>query len=143
MKYKELEKVVVRSLYTIRRIGIKTFIERKNTSYSRIDVIIIDETQEDRITIDVLASHPNDFEVLTSALAYAETPPEERQEEKRYIVPLPRLTASDGEQLYLTHQENFFPHVRNTTLRQTWKEKDLIHIPEEYRNFAVETEEER
>lgn len=23
-------------------------------------------------------------------------------------------------------------------LRQTWKKKDLIHIPEEYRDFAVE-----
>lgn len=138
MKYKELERIAVRSLYTIRRIGIKTFIERKNTRYSRIDVIIIDETQEDRITINVLASNPSDFEMLTSALAYAETPLDEREEEKRYIIPLPHLTTSNGEQLFLTHQGNFFPHVRNRGLRQTWKEKDLIHIPEEYRDFAVE-----
>lgn len=138
MKYKELEKVAVRSFYTIRRIGVNTVIERENSLYERTDRIIIDETREDKITISMLASNPNDFEFLTSAIAYAETPLDVRQEEKIYIVPLPHLTTSNGEQLFLTHQGNFFPHVRNTGLRQTWKEKDLIHIPEEYRDFAVE-----
>lgn len=69
---------------------------------------------------------------------FASTPLEERQEEKRYIIPLPHLTTCDGEQLFLTHQGNFFPCRRDKDLRQTWKEKDLIHIPEEYRGFAVE-----
>lgn len=138
MKYKELERNALRSLYTIRRIGANTVIERERILYNRTDRIIIDETREDKITISMLASNPNDFEFLTSALAYAETPLDERQDEKRYIVPLPNLTTSNGEQLFLTHQGNFFPHVRNTGLRQTWKEKDLIHIPEEYRDFAVE-----
>lgn len=75
---------------------------------------------------------------------FASTPPEERQEEKRYIVPLPHLITSDGLQIYLTqtHQGNFFPSIRDKSLKQTWKEKDLIHIPEEYRDFAVEMEEE-
>lgn len=68
----------------------------------------------------------------------AETPLEERQEEKRYIIPLPHLKTSDGKQLFLTHQGNFFLCERNMRLRQTWKEKDLIHIPEEYRKFAAE-----
>lgn len=138
MKYKELEKVVVRSFYTIRRIGVHTIIENESLICNQINRITIDETQEDTIYIDVLAFNPNDLEVLTSALAYAETPLDCRQEEKRYIVPLPHLTTSDGEQLFLTHQGNFFPHVRNTGLRQMWKEKDLIHIPKEYRSFAVE-----
>ena len=138
MKYKELEKVAVRSFYTIRRIGANTVIERERIIYDRTDRIIIDEAREKKITFSILASNPNDFEFLKSALAYAETPLDERQEEKRYIIPLPHLTTSNGEQLFLTHQGNFFPHVRNTGLRQTWKEKDLIHIPEEYRDFAVE-----
>lgn len=68
---------------------------------------------------------------------FANTPIPEREDEKRYIVPLPHLKTSNGEQLFLTHQGNFFPHVRNTGLRQTWKEKDLVHVPEEYRGFAV------
>lgn len=77
-------------------------------------------------------------QILEALYEYSKTPFKERQEEKIYIVPLPHLTTSNGEQLFLTHQGNFFPHVRNTGLRQTWKEKDLIHIPEEYRGFAVE-----
>lgn len=140
MKIKELERKAVRSFYTIRKVGVNTVIERENLIYNRTDRIIIDETREDKITISMLASNPNDFEFLTSALAYAETSLDERQEEKRYIVPLPHLKTSNGEQLFLTHQGNFFPHVRNTGLRQTWKEKDLTHIPEEYRGFAVEIE---
>lgn len=71
---------------------------------------------------------------------FASTSRPEREDEKRYIVPLPHLKTSNGEQLFLTHQGNFFPHVRNTGLRQTWKEKDLVHVPEEYRGFAVEIE---
>lgn len=73
---------------------------------------------------------------------FAKTPLDERQEEKKYIIPLPHLTTSNGEQLFLTHQGNFFPSIRDKKLKQTWKEKDLIHIPEEYRDFAVEMEEE-
>lgn len=69
---------------------------------------------------------------------FASTPTPEREDSKRYIIPLPQLKTNNGEQLFLTHQGNFFPHVRNTELRQTWKKKDLIHIPEEYRDFAVE-----
>lgn len=144
MKYKELERKALRSLYKIRRIGVNTVIERENLLYNRTDRIIISEIREDKITISMLASNPNDFEFLTSALAYAETPLDERQEEKIYIVPLPHLILSDGLQIYLTqtHQGNFFPSIRDKALKQTWKEKDLIHIPEEYRDFAVETEEE-
>ena len=144
MKYKELEKVAVRSFYTIRRIGVHTIIEHESLICNQINRITIDETQEDTIYIDVLAFNPNDLEVLTSALAYAETPLDCRQEEKIYIVPLPHLILSDGLQIYLTqtHQGNFFPSIRDKTLKQTWKEKDLNHIPEEYRDFAVEMEKE-
>ena len=69
MKYKELEKVAIKSLYTIRRIGVNTIIECESLICNQINRIIIDETQEDTIDIDVLAFHPNDLEVLTSALA--------------------------------------------------------------------------
>lgn len=138
MKYKELERKAVRSLYTIRRIGVNTVIDREKIIYNRIDRISISEVRERKITISMLASNPNDFEFLKSVIAYAETPLDERQEEKRYIIPLPHLTTSYGEQLFLTHQGNFFPCRRDKDLRQTWKEKDLVHVPEEYRGFAVE-----
>lgn len=77
-------------------------------------------------------------DLLDVIYKFASTPIPEREDSKIYNIPLPHLKTSNGEQLFLTHQGNFFPHVRNTELRQTWKEKDLIHIPEEYRDFAVE-----
>lgn len=59
--------------------------------------------------------------------------------EKRYIVPLPNLKTSDGEQQYLTRADNtFFASRQNEDLRQTWKEEHLKYIPEEYRKYAVE-----
>ncbi|WP_277220693.1 hypothetical protein [Peptoniphilus vaginalis] len=94
MKYKELERRALRSLYTIKRIGVNTVIERERIIYNRTDRIIIDETQEKKITISMLTSSPDDFEFLTSALAYAETPLEERQEENKYY--LKHRFLSDG-----------------------------------------------
>ncbi len=70
----------------------------------------------------------NRFEVLRNA----------KKVEKRYIVPLPNLKTSDGEQQYLTQKGTFFASRWDKDLRQTWKEKDLVHIPNGYRQYAVE-----
>ena len=79
------------------------------------------------------------FELFTK---YAKTPIGERAEEKRFIIPLPGLVTTDGEQQYLTHKENrFFACRRKRKLRQTWKEKDLRYVPERYRQYAVEVKE--
>lgn len=78
-------------------------------------------------------------ELFNLFVEYAKTPISDRKEEKRFIVPLPGLVTTDGEQQYLTHkEEHFFACRRNKDLRQTWKEKDLEYIPEEYRKYAVE-----
>lgn len=100
----------------------------KSTTYLVIAGYAMYEKLEERLRRDL----------LNAMYELASTPLAERKEEKRYIIPLPHLTSSDGEQLFLTHQGNFFPCERNMGLRQTWKEKDLTHIPEEYRGFAVE-----
>lgn len=56
----------------------------------------------------------------------------------RYIVPLPGLVTSDGEQQYLTHAHgSFFASRRNHSMRQTWKKEHLSYLPEEYRQYAV------
>lgn len=63
----------------------------------------------------------------------------DREEPKRYIVPLPDLTTTDGEQQYLTNKSgHWFACRRNKDLRQTWKEEHLCHVPEQYRIYAVE-----
>ena len=80
-------------------------------------------------------------EMLEALCELSTTPIEERQEEKRYIIPLPNLVTTDGEQQYLTHNGSFFASRRNKKLRQIWKEEHLKYVPEEYRKYAVEVEE--
>ena len=77
-------------------------------------------------------------ELFNIFIEYAKTPISEREEGKRYIVPLPGLVTTDGKQQYLTHREGrFFASKRRKKLRQTWKEKDLKYIPTAYRQYAV------
>ena len=81
-------------------------------------------------------------ELLDILVELAKTPPEEREEEKRFILPLPELATTDGKQQYLTHADGtFFASRRNSQLRQTWKEEHLKFVPEIYRQFAEEFDE--
>ena len=83
-------------------------------------------------------------ELLSIVTEFAATPIEERKDEKRFIVPLPGLATADGKQQYLTHADGtFFALRRSSHLRQTWKEEDLKFVPEIYRQFAVEFDEEK
>lgn len=60
---------------------------------------------------------------------------------KRFIVPLPGLVTTDGQQQYLTNKGGtWFASRRDESLRQTWKWEHLGYIPEVYRQFAVELE---
>lgn len=79
------------------------------------------------------------FDILVDL---AKTPPGDRKDEKRFIIPLPELVTTDGKQQYLTHKDcKFFASRRDETLRQTWKEEHLKFVPEVYRQFAVEFDE--
>lgn len=80
-------------------------------------------------------------ELLDVIYKFASTPIPDREDSKIYIIPLPHLVTTDGEQQYLTHSGNFFASRRDKELRQTWKEEHLKYIPEEYRKFVVEVEE--
>lgn len=67
----------------------------------------------------------------------------DREDEKRFIIPLPELITTDGKQQYLTHKDcKFFASRRDERLRQIWKEEHLKFVPEIYRQFAVEFEKE-
>lgn len=141
MKYKELEKVATELSYSIRKDETDTIIKKYNEEYDRTDAIFIGELQRNKIIIHMVATCPGDLDMVHAAMQYANTPLENREEEKRYIIPLPYLVTTDGERQYLTHNGSFFACRRNKGLRQTWKEKELIYIPVEYRGFAVEVEE--
>lgn len=61
------------------------------------------------------------------------------EEPKRYIFPLPMLKTTDGERQYLTYaMGTWFACRRNKKLLQTWEEKDIKLIPEEYRHLKTE-----
>ena len=58
---------------------------------------------------------------------------------KRFIVPLPGLVTTDGQQQYLTNKGGtWFASRGNENLRQTWKWEHLDYIPEPYKQFAVD-----
>lgn len=143
MKYRELQQIVKETDYHIEKNNFRTILIEEGLKGDYKNEITISEIEIGVIDICMSLLFPWDFKVAKAAMDYATTPPEEREDEKRYIIPLPHLTTCDGEQLFLTHQGNFFPCRRNKGLRQTWKEKDLVHIPEEYRGFAIEIEVEK
>lgn len=78
------------------------------------------------------------IELFDLLCEFAKTQIDERGEGERYIIPLPHLVTTDGEQQYLTHKNGFFACRRKKNLRQIWKEEHLVHVPEEYRKYAVE-----
>lgn len=77
--------------------------------------------------------------VIDAFIELMRTPPEEREEPKRYIFPLPWLKTTDGKRQYLTYaMGTWFACRRNKKLLQTWEEKDIKLIPEEYRHLKTE-----
>ena len=81
-------------------------------------------------------------ELFSIIVKLAKTPIEEREDEKRFIIPLPHLVTTDGRRQYLTYKDgNFFASRRDKTLKQTWKNLNLV--PYVHRQFAVEFDEEK
>lgn len=140
MTYKEIEKIAKKYGWTTTSEATLYRIE-KEYGDSTTNYIVIGKFNRNVIFIKNERCNPGDLIVIKAAFKLAETPPGEREEEKRYIIPLPHLVTTDGEQQYLTHNGSFFASRRDKTLRQTWKEKDLVHVPEEYRKYAVEVTE--
>lgn len=148
MKYKELLAVARMCDYTVIKddkfITVQSNEEEWGSDYNSVNTIRILEQIPNTLFVDITRSIPNNLPMLTACIAFAETPPDERGMETRYIIPLPRLKTTDGEQQYLTQKgKNWFACRRTPSLRQTWKEEHLQYIPEEYRKYAVELDEEK
>lgn len=148
MKYKELLTIAHMCNYTV--IKDDTFITVQNNEdewggcADGVNIIRIFTQAPNTLFVDISCSTPNSLPLLTACIDFAETPPNERGMETRYIIPLPRLKTTDGEQQYLTQKgENWFACRRTPSLRQTWKEEHLKYVPEEYRKYAVEFDEEK
>lgn len=142
MKTKELKEIAKKNEYRISRNEAVFCTVLKRGSLGGGNTITISEDTQNRLWIASQCVDDKDMDMMEAAMAYAKTPPDDRAEEKRYIVPLPGLITTDGEQQYLTQVGgNWFACRRKKDLRQTWKEEHLKHIPEEYRGYAVEVEE--
>ena len=90
---------------------------------------------------DKLEPHKR-HKLLDAIIEYSYTPVIDREEEKRYIFPLPGLITTDGDQQYLTQKGgHWFACRRKKNLRQTWTEKEIVWIPEEYRHLKTEVSE--
>lgn len=143
MKTKELKEIAEKNGYEVnfRHRRINTILRRE----SRLgdNEITISEIVENRLWIEAPSYvDDEDVDMMEAAIAYAKTPLPDREEPKRYIVPLPGLVTTDGEQQYLTNKNgHFFASRRNKDLRQTWKEEHLCYVPDQYRKYAVEVEE--
>lgn len=148
MEYKELLAVARMCDYKVIKddkfITVQSNEEEWGSDYNSVNTIRILEQIPNTLFVDITRSIPNNLPMLTACIAFAETPPDERGMETRYIIPLPRLKTTDGEQQYLTQKgKNWFACRRTPSLRQTWKEEHLQYIPEEYRKYAVELDEEK
>lgn len=151
MKYKEFkEKIEVwgRTYGYITRVIIGDFettveVESNGASYSNADISNVRSfvLDIDWIFFGGIEEHARE-ELFNIILQLVKTPIEDRRDEKSFIIPLPHLATSDNERQYLTHSDGtFFALRRSPHLKQTWKEKHLKHVPEVYRQFAVEFDE--
>ena len=152
MRYKELKEKIEEwgqkyNLSTKMTIGyyfgvvIKVYYDYKYETIAKIDGI-------KRYSLDLDFFHYINLseearkELFDILVEFAATDPADREDLKEFIIPLPDLVTSNGSQQYLTHKGcNFFACGRNPDLRQTWKEEHLKFVPEVYRQFAVEFDE--
>ena len=142
MKISELKEIAEKNGYEFSLDELNSTIVLKRDDFFGCNKITISKRIKNRLWIKSSGyTDDADMRMIEAAMIYAKTPLEDREEPKRYIIPLPGLMTTDGEQQYLTHKGNFFASRRNKNLRQTWKEKHLCYVPEQYRGYAVEVEE--
>lgn len=64
---------------------------------------------------------------------------EKVEHKKKYRIPLPHLTTTDGMRVYLTEgDDHWFASRLNETLKQEWTEDELCNVPEFYQAHAKE-----
>lgn len=148
MEYKELLAVARMCDYKVIKTDRFITLQNNKSEWSAINadtnIIRVLTQAPDVMFVNISSSTPSNLSMLTACIAFAETPPDERGMETRYIIPLPRLKTTDGEQQYLTQKsKNWFACRRTPSFRQTWKEEHLKYVPEEYRKYAVEFDEEK
>lgn len=131
MKYKELEKIAMKADYNI--------IDDPNTFYMRNiyknNEISVYKNRVNFIFINNEHCRPEDFEVIKAAMELAETPPEERQEEKKYY--LKHRFLEDGSRSYLNSDYRFQELYLNGSdqfeeIQTQFTQEEIDEIKEKY-----------
>ena len=135
MTFKELQAIVDKNHYTLE--DNHDFWNLTRGSGNDRNVINISKQSMRIVFFNINFISDGDMDVIEASIKYSKTPIAERQQETRYIIPLPHLVTTGGKQQYLTHNGSFFASRRDKKLRQTWKEEHLKYIPEEYRKYAI------
>ena len=87
MKYKELQKIALKSFYDIEKNGFRTIIKKRNLRDGSLNEIIISELDIGVIEISANLMYYCDFNVLRGAVDYSKTPLGEREEKKDILSP--------------------------------------------------------
>lgn len=143
MKTSELKEIAKKNGYSYNFDELNFVIKLKRDGFLSCNEITISTRIENRLWIrSGGCTDDDDMAMMEAAIAYAKTPFGDREPEKRYIIPLPYLITTDGEQQFLTRKkETIFACRRNKELKQIWKESQLSNVPYPYRGYAVEVEE--
>lgn len=99
LKISELKEIARKNGYELnfRHRRINTILKRERRLGDNI--ITISEICRNRLWIEASSYvDDEDMDMMEAAMAYAKTPLGDREEPKRYIVPLPGLVTTDGEQ---------------------------------------------
>lgn len=131
MRYSEFKEYL-----TLNQIPFREDEEKLKVTY-HVEISKIEEHSIRFVT--KVINFPYEYDLLKRIIELAETPLDEREDEKSFIFPLPGLITTDGKQQYLSYKDGYYFASRlYETLKQRWKEEHLELIPEQYRQFAEE-----
>ena len=130
---------------TLTELDYKAFIRRYHRK-SESDVVIYDnrcgtiQVKKDGSAVSIFfankegSNNIRELNFIKDVLDYVRS----ANRQGRFIIPLPYLETTDGEQQYLTYKDGtHFASRRKEDLQQTFSKKELETIPEEYKKYAV------
>lgn len=135
MKYKELEKIANSNDYYIEKNDFRTILIKEPVEDDYRNEIIISEIEIGMLDISMSVWFPWDFKIVKSAMDYAITPPEERQEEKRYYVRHRFLEPNYSNYLnfeHLTQDWSLSNKSQDEEMQTQFTQKEIDGIKKEY-----------
>ena len=135
MKYKELQKIALKQSYEIEKNNFRTILIEEGLKGDYKNEITISETEIGVIDICMSLLFPWDFKIVKAAMDYAETPLDERQEEKRYYLRHKFLEIADCNYLNYDHslrELNLSDMGQPKSIQTQFTQAEIDEIKEKY-----------